>query len=149
MSGSKEERISWIPRKRKKALRGKNILQILAISVSWRSILHMDYSRKTQPTEDWPCSQVHIHIVRSSVPSQSPSFFPLPTVHPPRKPLSKYNLCPSPRSPNRTKTKVSASHGPRRKRIWMPSRLSLRRWKLSCEKRELHSLDLALGWRRI
>lgn len=75
-----------------------------------------------------------------------------PTAHPPRKALSKRkekNLYPSPRSLNRTKTKVLASHGRRKKRIWMPSRLSLRIWKLRCEERELHLWNVVLGWRKI
>lgn len=112
--------------------------------------LHMNHPRKARTHRKLtmqPGSHTYCTFIRPLKHSHPP--FPPPTAHPPRKALSKKNLYPSPRSLNRTKTKVSASHGPRKKRIWMPSRLSLRIWKLSCEKREPNLWNVVLGWRKV
>lgn len=112
--------------------------------------LHMNHPRKTRThgITNYAARFIYILYVHPSLKNSHPPCLP-PTAHPPCKALSKKNLYPSPRSLNRTKTKVSASHGPRKKRIWMPSRLSLRIWKLRCEKRELHLWNVALGWRKV
>ena len=140
-------------RKRRKSFAVQKILQILAISASrqWRGlhytwIIHVK-SELTELLTMQPGSYTYCTFIRPlKIPIHLASL-QQPTHH--AKSCPKKNLYPSPRSLNRTKTKVSASHGPRKKRIWMPSRLSLRIWKLRCEKRELHLWNVALGWRKV